>query len=469
VLSASVETILGVTAGTLVTGTPDTVVTGVAIDSRDVTAGSAFVALPGERADGHQFVLQAIQRGARALLVTREDALTAEAVVSARDHHAAVVRVEDGLSALQALAKYHRSRLHCPVVGITGSTGKTTTKDLLDAVLRRRSEVVSTRGNRNNEIGVPLTILSSGPACDVVVVEMGMRGRGQIAELCDIARPTLGLITNVGTSHIELLGSVEAIAETKGELARALPVDGRVFLNGDDGYAELIAEMSAAPVTRYGVESHCDVRAEAIETDADSLPSFTLVAGGVQVPVKLNVPGRHNVYNALAAASVGLALGVSPEDAASGLESAEMTGMRMEVFTTASGVTVVNDAYNANPVSMRAALHTLAEMRPTGRRVAVLGDMAELGSLSELAHFQIGEDVGLLGIDLLVTVGPRAARIADGARARGLSHESVRACAETGEAASYLLGELAEGDAVLVKASRVMGLEAVVESVVTPS
>lgn len=464
----SVDTIIDVTRATVLCAAPDAIASDVVIDSRHTTPGAVFVAMPGERVDGHEFGRTALERGARVVLVTKPAEELSELILAARERDAAVLRVDDALTAIQDLASYHRSRLHCDVIGITGSTGKTTTKDFVDAALSQTLRVVSTEGNSNNELGVPLTILRASMDTDVLVVEMGMRGLGQIADLCSIARPTLGLITNVGTSHIEILGSQDAIASAKGELIAALPSTGSAFLNGDDTTSATIAELSAAPVVRWGLSPNCDVTARDIVLDEASRPSFDIVSARGSVRVSLPVPGRHNVYNALAAAALALHLGVDPEAIAAGLSAATLSAMRMQVFTAASGITVVNDAYNANPVSMRAAIETLAEMHADGRRIAVLGDMAELGSLSEVAHFRIGEQVARLPIDALVTVGPRAMRIAQGARAEGMDPDAVRACVDAVEAVEVLDDLLEPGDVVLVKASRVMGLEAVCEGIVNP-
>jgi UDP-N-acetylmuramoyl-tripeptide--D-alanyl-D-alanine ligase len=438
----------------------------VAIDSREVSPGCLFVALDGERADGHDFIGAAIDAGARVVLA-REARIDVAAIEQALARsHGAVIGVDDPLSALQQIAGWHRGRLSCRVVGVTGSTGKTTTKDLLYSVLSARMRTVATQGNRNNELGVPLTLLSANAETEALIVEMGMRGLGQIARLCEFARPDLGLVTNVGTSHIELLGSQAAVASAKGELVRAVPASGRVFVNGDDEISAALATESEAPVTLYGLSDGCAVRATDISTDEMSHASFQLVSDDQTVSVRLPIPGRHNVYNALAAAAVGLHLGIGAEQVARGLSEAHVSGMRMESFTTASGITVLNDAYNANPSSMAAAVDTLAAVRVSGKRVAVLGDMAELGSLTELAHFEIGERVARAELDVLVTVGERASRIADGARAEGMAADFVRQCATVEEAAE-VLDDVAEcGDAVLVKASRVMCLEQLVEGLV---
>ncbi len=467
-LTLPVGELVYVTGGRLLLGPETTMVNGLAIDSREVQPGAAFVAFPGEHADGHAYIGDAIAAGARALLVTREDLLIEETVRQSRRHDVAVVLVHDALGAVQALARHHRSRLTCPVVAVTGSTGKTTTKDLLREVLSQRWSVAATESNRNNELGVPLTILGAGAGCGVAVVEMAMRGPGQIAELCGIARPTAGLVTNVGQTHMGLLGSEHAIAAAKGELVSCIPAEGRVFLNGDDAWSQTLASSAQSPITYYGMSEAAEVRASDLSVDEEGHPSFTLTALAGSAAVHMGIPGRHNAYNAAAAAAVGLYLGLSLEQVASGLESATASVMRMEVFESAAGITVINDAYNASPTSMRAALRTLADMATEGRRVAVLGDMAELGSLTELAHFSLGEFVARLGIDLLVTAGERARRIAEGARAEGMGSAAVRPCATVEEASEVLDDVLASRDVVLIKASRVMGLERVVEGIIRP-
>lgn len=467
-LTASADTIANVTGGTIAAGTATAVANDVCVDSRQVTPGCVFIAMTGERVDGHDYLEQALAAGARVLVVTKQVHEIASASTTASKSGAAVVCVEDAIAALQALAGWHRRRLHATVVGVTGSTGKTTTKDFLSSALGRMHRVVATEGNRNNDIGLPLTILRAGSDTDVLVVEMGMRGLGQIARLAEIARPDMGLVTNVGTSHIELLGTQDAVATAKGELVRAVPERGSVFLNGDDAYSDSLAVDAEAPVTLYGLSERCAVRAVAIEVDEASRASFDLVTDQGTERVTLPVPGRHNVYNALAAAAVALRLAVPLAEVKVGIESANVSQMRMQTLTTPDDVTIINDAYNANPSSMRAAVETLAELRAPGKRVAVLGDMAELGSLSELAHFQIGEAIGGLPIDLLVTVGPRAARIADGAKAKGFETERISKCENADDAVELLSEAIETGDAVLVKASRVMGLERVVEGLVTP-
>lgn len=456
------------TGATIVAGSGDTVFKGVEIDSRAVPVGGAFFALPGEHVDGHEWVPAALGSGAKVAVVSRWDADAASAASEAARGETAVLLVDDTADALRALAAAHRTSLRCPVVGVTGSTGKTSTKDFIAAALQAGRRVVATRGNRNNELGVPLTLLEADNATDVLVVEMGMRGEGEIAALCALARPTLGVVTNIGQTHIEVLGSQDAIARAKGELVACVPAAGRVFLNGDDEWSRSLEPRSAAPVTWYGLSDGVDVRATDIEVDEAGRPILTLVTPGGSVRTRLPVPGRHNAYNAAAATAVARYLGATLDEIATGLSTALTTDMRMQVFTTAGGVVVVNDAYNANPTSMRAALVALGDIATEGKRIAVLGDMAELGSLTALAHFSLGEAVGRAGIDRLVTVGERARRVADGALASGMPASSISRCASV-EEASRVLDDLATaGDVVLVKASRCMELERIVEGILSP-
>jgi UDP-N-acetylmuramoyl-tripeptide--D-alanyl-D-alanine ligase len=467
-LTVTADKLARAIGGRLVSGSSAVRVTGIAIDSRAVEPGDAFVALPGEHHDGHDFVLDVLSRGASALLITRPVDEVEGLCEAAMSVGAAVVEVPDALTALQDLASWQRDRLGAVVVGVTGSTGKTTTKDMLTSVLARRRRTVATTGNRNNELGAPLTILEADADTEVLVVEMAMRGLGQIARLAEITRPMIGLVTNVGQSHIEVVGSEDAIAEAKGELVAAIPPNGVVVLNADDARTSELVVRAQARVSRYGMAPDADVRAENVTLDEMSHPSFELVIGDRHVPVTLPLPGRHNVYNALAAAAVALELCIGLEDIAEGLSAATVTDMRMQTFVTASGTTVVNDAYNANPTSMRAAVDTLAAMTADGRRIAVLGDMAELGSYTDLAHFRIGEHVARSGVEALVTVGERATRIAEGARAAGMPAARIVALPSVEAAKDALPTSVGCGDIVLVKASRVMGLERLVDGLVSP-
>jgi len=468
-LTLPVWSLAEITKGEILFGSTDTMANGLKIDSRQIEPGNIFVAFEGNNVDGHDYLEQAISLGARVLLVTCSDDRLGTVAEYASKRLVVAVRVADALGAVQALARHHRSRLFCPAIGVTGSTGKTTTKDFITSVLSRAARVVATEGNKNNELGVPLTLFEAGADTDVIVLEMAMRGTGQIRALAQIAQPTAGVITNIGTSHIELLGSQDAIADAKAELVDSITAKGAVFLNGDDAYTEQIAAEAVARVVTYGLGQHNEVRAERVSLDERSLATFDIVADDSSVSITLGLPGRHNVYNALAAAAVGRHLGMSLEGIAAGLQEALVTEMRMQAFVTAGGVHVINDAYNASPASMRAAIETLSAISMADRRVAVLGDMAELGSLTELAHFRIGEEVSRLRIDYLLTVGERAIRIADGAKAEGMEHSRVMSFDTIDDANRKLKELLRPRDAVLVKASRVIGLERIVEELVSPS
>jgi UDP-N-acetylmuramoyl-tripeptide--D-alanyl-D-alanine ligase len=454
-----------IVGGEVVAGPPDAILRGAEIDSREIVPGMAFFAMPGERTDGHDHVEAAARSGARVVVVSRFDESVASQLGKPGAPQTAVVLVPDVAEALRALAVHHRGTLRCMVVGITGSTGKTSTKDFLLAALGEERSCIATTGNRNNELGVPLTVLRAGPRTDVLIVEMGMRGEGQITRLCGIARPLYGIVTNIGQTHMELLGSEDAIARAKGELVECVPAEGRVFLNGDDSWSRSLSERASAPITWYGMGDSADVRASDVSVDELGRPSFTLSASGEEARVTLPVPGRHHAYTSAAAAAAALQLGVALEEIALRLGDVQISDMRMQVFVAANGVTVINDAYNASPTSMRAAVATLADMSTHGARVAVLGDMAELGSLTELAHFRIGEEVAKSGIESLVTTGPRARRIAEGALAAGMPATSVRPCGNVEEASEVLDDLLSPGDVVLVKASRSMGLERIVERI----
>jgi UDP-N-acetylmuramoyl-tripeptide--D-alanyl-D-alanine ligase len=431
--------------------------TGVSIDSRTARAGDLFVALRGEALDGHDFVADAIRRGAAAALVGRP--------VS----HAGGVQivVADPMAALTALAAHVRDTVDPFVVGITGSVGKTTTKDLIAAVLARRFRTVASLRSFNNDLGVPLTLLAADPGTEVVVCEMGARGPGHVAALCRYVRPHVGVVTNVGVTHYSEFGSRQAIAAEKGQLVRALPGSGAAVLNADDPAVAAMGALAAGEVITYGLSPGAYVRAGDVVWDRLGRPELRLRAAGESAWVSLRVSGRHQVSNALAAAAAGIALGVPLEECARGLGAASVSPWRMEVhegvLPGVGEVVVVNDAYNASPASVVSALETCAGMvREGGRLVAVLGTMAELGGIAAAEHERVGALAAALAGELVV-VGERAAGIAAGAQAAGLG--AVRQVAGPRDV-SAALGDagLRAGDVVLVKASRVAGLESVAEA-----
>ncbi|MCY4424481.1 MAG: UDP-N-acetylmuramoyl-tripeptide--D-alanyl-D-alanine ligase [Acidimicrobiaceae bacterium] len=443
----TLEQIAAVTGGRM-HGDGATEVAGVTQDSRDVRPGMLFVPLLAER-DGHDFIGDAVAAGASACLTARG--------VAGADVDA--VEVDDTQAALTALASEARRRLRAvPVVGVTGSVGKTTTKDLLAAVLARDRRVWASTRSFNNEIGVPITLLCAPEGSEAVVVEMGSRGSGHIAGLCAVARPTMGVVTTVGLSHTSELGSLAAVVLAKQELVEALPgaADGGVaFLNA--GVPEVAAMASSTPARVVTFGHGGDVAAAQLTLDEDLTPRFVLSSPAGSCEVVLGARGLHSVDNALAAAAVGLELGVSLEDVAAGLAQPALSPLRMEVVRAAGGARLLNDCYNANPLSMRAALHALAAM-PAERRIAVLGTMAELGDFEAAEHAAIASLAAELGV-LVVAVDAPGYSFHDAAVT---DVEGV----DGALAALHHFGGLAADDAVLVKGSRVVGLERLVERLV---
>ncbi len=450
--------------------TADVVVNGVVWDSREVACGCAFLAIAGERVDGNDFIPQAMEAGASMVMATREP--EAHVIEAAAKADVAMVAVKDHLKAMGELASFNRAQLSCPVVGVSGSSGKTTTKNMIATVCSAQFETVATAANQNNELGVPNTVLRADPNTQALVVEMGMRGLGQLESLCSAVRPTIGVLTNIGTAHEELLGSRENIAKAKSELIAALPENtGIAVLNGDDRFTPKIREFASVDsrgvsTILYGQGENCDVRAENVEYSCDGMPSFDVrFPNGRTSHVRLPLAGEHNVMNALAAASVGFACDMPVEKICNALERAKGQAMRQEVLES-GGIRVINDAYNANPDSMKAALSLLGMMQADGRKIAVLGDMGELGDDEAAAHENVGRRAAASGVDLLVTVGELARHIAAGARAEGMPESVVIECNDVASALATLEREAACGDVVLVKASRFMELERVVEELV---
>ncbi|WP_201467239.1 UDP-N-acetylmuramoyl-tripeptide--D-alanyl-D-alanine ligase [Janibacter melonis] len=435
-----------VTGGT-VHGDPAVVVDGpVVTDAREAAAGSLYVARVGEHADGHAYVPQAAERGASAALTTRPvDGLPC-------------VVVEDTQAAFVALSRALLGRLpQLHVVGITGSSGKTSTKDLLGEVLATDGETVAPQGSYNSEVGVPLTVCRVTERTRHLVVEMGARGAGHIAYLTTIAPPQVGVVLNVGHAHVGEFGSVDHVAVAKSELVAALPADGVAVLNADDRRVRAMAEVTSARVVLVGEAQDAEVRATDVVLDEAGRPRFTVTAPFGTAQVALPLVGRHHVGNALAVVAAAPACGLALDDVVAALAQARPASRwRMEVTERPDGVLVVNDAYNANPDSMEAALRALAAMSCRGRRVAALGSMLELGEESPALHRGVGELAGALGVDLVLAVGDLARDIAHGARDSGVA--AVETVADVDAAQAVLHERLAPGDVVLLKSSRDAGL-----------
>jgi len=428
-------------------------------DSREAGEGDLFVAFKGERMDGHDFVLAALKKGAIGALV--QDGYVVPPAVAHRSVRPPVVlAVPDTLRAFQQLAAYHRNRFSIPVVAVTGSNGKTTTKEMVADVLAQRWPVLRTEGNLNNRIGVPQTLFRLAPRHKAAVVEMGVDQAGQTARLCELVRPTIGLITNIGPDHLEFFSSLDASAQAKGELLEFLPPEGYAVLNADDAYFGYLAARVRCRVLSFGFSWKADVRADRLTLGAQQGTQFhlRLPGHGRPQPVSMRVHGAHNVLNALAAAAVGHAMGLGPVTIAEGLARFRPAAMRSQVFTV-GGVRIINDCYNANPASMKAAIDLLVTLGAGARTVAVLGDMLELGPAAQALHREIGVYLAEKGIAQLIVCGALGEHIAEGARDAGMPAERVVHVPDAARAGAALKALVQAGDVVLVKASRGMKME----------
>lgn len=445
----------------------DTPIHHVAIDSRACEAGDLFIALPGERTDGHRYVGDAFRRGAIAALVHQDVSEGAMTVDLERGPWPESLtfpicfRVSRTLDALHRWAGWWRARFPVRVIGITGSVGKTSTKELTWAILSRRYETLKTEGNLNSEIGLPLMLLRLTPRHQRAVLEMGMYARGEIAALCAIAHPVIGVVTMIGPVHLERLGSMEAIAAAKAELVEALPEDGVAVLNRDDPYVRAMAERTRARVFFYGLDPEADLWADEIVSEGLEGIRFDLhYQGKTFRRVRVSLLGRHSVHTALRAIAVGILEGLTWEEVFTGLQD-RRAQLRLVAVPGPRGSIILDDTYNASPPSMLAALNLLAEL--DGRKIAVLGDMLELGAYEIEGHRLVGGRAGAV-VDLLITVGPRARIIAQEAMAVGLSPHRVWTCDSNQEAIEVLQQILEPGDVVLVKGSRGLHMEEIVNT-----
>jgi UDP-N-acetylmuramoyl-tripeptide--D-alanyl-D-alanine ligase len=452
------------------------VFSGVAIDSRQAQPGNLFVALPGEQHDGHDFIAEALRRGCRGALAQAgrvpADLLQepSTALYEWVDPHwqytipahvaVVLILVPEPLTALQRLAGRWRERFSPTVVGITGSVGKSSTKEVIAAVLARCLLTLKSEKSYNNEIGLPLTLLELRPDHQAVVLEMGTYGPGEIALLAQIARPQVGVVTNVSHSHLERMGSLEIIARAKSELPAALPADGLAVLNGDEALIRSMAAVTSAPVLFYGQGEGCDVRAVEVRSLGLDGIAFTVKTAGASRPLRCALAGRHSVYAALAAIAVGRHLDVPWDDIQAGLLD---TGARLRLVRVPgeAGSTLLDDTYNASPVSCRAALELLAEL--PGRKIAVLGDMLELGTFEAEGHRLVGQWAAGIVQELYV-VGKRARSIGEAATAAGLAPSRVFFAPDPEAAIAMLRGHLKARDVVLVKGSRAMAMDRIVDA-----
>lgn len=447
-----VRTIAEITGGHLMQNGASVELQGFSTDSRSLQPGELFIPLRGDNFDGHDYMNQAIQNGAAACL---SEEMIGGLLVP-------VIKVNNTLRALGDLAAAMRRQFAGPVVGITGTSGKTTCKEMLAAILESTGPGLKSAGNFNNLIGVPLTLFDLQPEHRWAVVEMGMSERGEISRLAEIARPNIGMITNVGAGHLENFDGISGVARAKGELFIALPSDGVALINADDPEVLQLPVANGVRRVLFGTVSEADVKAENIAGHNGSV-SFDLVVEGEVKKVVLPLPGRHNVANALAAAAAAYVIGVGLEQIVSGLQAFKPCPGRMELFVLTEDIVVLDDSYNANPLSVHAALDALHDLGSAGRRIAVLGDMLELGPTGPELHHHIGA-LAAERVDWLFTYGALAGEIARGAVESGFPQERVFSATSHDELAASLLEILHSGDRVLVKGSRGMRMEKVIDA-----
>jgi UDP-N-acetylmuramoyl-tripeptide--D-alanyl-D-alanine ligase len=450
--------LLAATGGKRVSGSGGESFSGIGIDSRAITPGQVFVAIRGDRHDGHRFAAAVVEAGVRGLVLAR-DGLNDVPLDAWRVAGVTCVAVDDTTRALGALAAFHRRRWNGPVAAVTGSNGKTSTRAMMAAVLGQAGPTLATRGNFNNEIGLPLTLFRLRPEHRWAAVELGMNHFGEIARLTKIAVPEIGLITNIGPAHLEGVGSLDGVRRAKGELVAEMPPGAAAVLNADDPHLVRLARETDRPVLMFGRSESAAVRAE----DEESVPGgirFNLILPSGRIPVRLAVSGRFQVYNALAAAAVGHLAGLAPEAIAAGLTEARPEKGRMVPLETRRGIHLIDDTYNANPASMAAAIQVLVELAPAGHRVLVAGDMLELGDAAEALHREAGRLAAEAGVDRVLGCGPLAESLVAAAADAGLAPADC--FSGSPEAAAERLTEtLNPGDWVLVKGSRGMAMERV--------
>lgn len=434
--------------------------TGFSIDSRTLRPGELFIAIKGPNHDGHDYVPQALAQGAAAAVVTLPRRRASSVALQEQ-----LLGVEDTFAALQQLGLYARRRWGRPLLAVTGSTGKTTTKEMLAALLARRFRVLKSEGNLNNEFGVPLTLLRLQDSHDLAVLEMAMAHKGELAKLCRVAEPNLGIVTNVAPVHLEFFSSLEEIAEAKRELIRGLAQPAVAVLNADDSRVARFAQNFSGRVIRFGMEKAADVRGENLLDRGCLGCEFDLVHAGRRARVRLALPGRAHVANALAAFAAASAHGIEPAAAAEALAAFEPAAMRGVVVEFAAGFTVVNDAYNSNPKALAAMAEALSRTPGARRRLLVAGEMRELGPASPELHRRTGAAVAALGnIDFLAGVAGEARHLVEGAQAAGLDPSRTAFFDARDAAADWLLNVVRPGDWVLLKASRAVGLESLLDA-----
>ncbi|MBU1006777.1 MAG: UDP-N-acetylmuramoyl-tripeptide--D-alanyl-D-alanine ligase [Candidatus Omnitrophica bacterium] len=447
----TVKDVLLAAKGKLLSGNDKDILRGISTDTRRMKGGELFVAIKGERFDGHNFILDAVSRRAGGVLV-QEGCI---ANPNFKLPEVSFICVADSVRALGDIARFHRSRFNTPLIGITGSNGKTTTKEMTASILGKKFNTLKSFGTENNQIGVPLTLMRLDAGHKAVVLEMGTNHLGEIRRLSEIAKPTIAVITNIGLSHLKYLKDMDTVLKAKAEILDYLDKDAKVIINGDDEYLKKL--KTDHKLVRFGLDKSFDVYADKISLEPDGI-NFKLNG---KHDIRLNMVGRHNVYNALGAIAIGLDLGINFDDIKEALGEFRGQDMRLEVKRLGD-INIINDAYNSNPSSMRQAIEALRDMSAKGRKILVAGDMLELGNFSGRFHHLVGRQAAESGIDLIVAVGKLAEHVAKGAQEAGMSRSKTKVCNVTKEACQAILDLIKKGDTILVKGSRAMKMEQVV-------
>ena len=462
--SFSCADVLTATSGNLISGYQDTIFSSVQTDSRRIENGCLFVPIIGERFDAHEFLFDSLNMGAAGAIVSQKDLETdTNAIFLANGKP--LILVEDTVDALGDLAKWYRSTFMIPVVAVTGSVGKTSTKEMIQAVLNKKFTTLKTLGNFNNAIGLPLTIYRMDEEYNAMVLEMGMSGLGEISWLSKIANPDIAVITNVGISHIQKLGSKQNVLKAKLEIMDGMGPEGVLIINHDDAMLMGVKDFVQRRVVTFGTEEGSDIRAEGVFGKGEKGSQFSLSINGELFDVKLQVPGVHNVYNALAAIATGTILGIPVPDMIEALKEFSPDDTMRMFISDKNGVKIINDCYNASPASMKAALNVLSELNISGRKIAVLGNIYELGDWTEKAHREVGESCVQNNVDILVTVGDFGNYTISGALGAGFDSASVH-CFENNDQVNHFLRSMIQaGDALLIKGSRGAKMEEIYKQI----
>ena len=459
-ITGTAEDCLKVVDGKLLAGKNSNVFRGVSINSRTLQKGELFVCIQGDNFDGHDFQGEAIKKGAAGIILSRLNNLSGEMPDQHSEHF--VIQSKNTLQALQDLASYQRTRFPFQVIAITGTNGKSTTKEMIASIVETKFKTLKTQGNFNNHIGLPLTLLAREPEHEIGVLEMGMSATGEIKKLAEIAKPNIGLITNISAGHLNKLKTVKEVQAAKGELFESLDKEGTAIVNVDDPLVLELANSLRTKIITYGIEQPADIQAKDIQNLGSNGFAFSAKIFNQSIPIKLPQIGFCNIYNALAALATGHSLGISGLNMSKGLKNYHKIPQRNEQIYF-QGITIINDSYNANPQSMREALRTLSEIKTKGKKFLIIGDMLELGPLSETAHRDLGKEISLSNIDHLVTVGPLASLAAHSAKNNISKQLEIGKFSTHIEAVNYLLKKVAKGDCLLIKGSRGAKMENIIQ------